>query len=163
MWRTELFEKNLILGKIEGKRRSGWQRMRCLNGITDSMDMSLSKLKEIVKDGEAWQAVVHGVSKSWTEWLNNNTIFHGEEPGPCTVALPLFLNYSFLIYAFPPYPASDYLNLPFGTPGRSRRLNAACFLQTRNGGHRKDSYPGEIHRLFAPFNRWLSNVLNTVL
>ena len=76
MWRTDSLEKTLMLGKVEGRRRRGWQRMRCLDGITDSMGMSLSKLREFVVHREDWHAAIHGVTKSrtwlseWTDWTD---------------------------------------------------------------------------------------------
>ena len=75
MWRTESLEKTLMLGKIEGRRRRGWWRMRWLDGITDSMDMRLSRLRELVIDRESWNVAIHGVTKSQTrlsDWTELN-------------------------------------------------------------------------------------------
>ena len=112
MWRVDSLEKTLMLGKIEGSRRRGQQEMRWLDGITDSMGMSLSKLQEVVKDGEAWHATVHGVIKSWT-WLSNwTTNFSEWTLRPASFGLKYYIQLTLNNMGFEPCASSSSFPLP---------------------------------------------------
>ena len=134
MWRPNFLEKTLILGKSEGRRKRGRQRMRCLDGVTDSMDMNFSKLQEIVKGREAWRAAVHGATKGQT-WLSNWSTTTEEKK---TILKSLFFSItsSQIHFLIEIQNACIHPHSPRGPNTEERGRNRQVFKEKRNNNKR---------------------------